>query len=175
MRRLPIGLMLLSAAGMLGAAGLAETKVEVKGVHLCCPACVKGVGNALKGVEGVKGVCDNKAKTVTLTAADEATVQKGIDALAAAGFHGQLDTKAVKYPSDSGATKGKVKSLTLEGIHNCCRSCNNAIKKAVKKVEGVTGDTAKPKSEIFEVTGDYEATELIHALQEAGFHAKVKK
>ena len=104
-----------------GAAGLAETKVEVKGVHLCCPACVKGVGNALKGVDGVKGVCDNKAGTVTLTAADEATVQKGIDALAAAGFHGQLDTnKAVKYPSDSGATKGKVKSLTLEGIHNCC-------------------------------------------------------
>jgi periplasmic mercuric ion binding protein len=175
MRRLPIGLMLLSAAGLLGAAGLAETKVEVKGVHLCCPLCVKGVGAALKDVDGVKGVCDSKAGTVTLTAADEAAAQKGIDALAAAGFHGRLDTEAVKYPSDSGATKGKVKSLTLEGIHNCCRSCNNAIKKAVKKVEGVTGDTAKPKSETFEVTGDYEATELIHALQEAGFHAKVKK
>lgn len=175
MRRLPISLMLLSAAGMLGAVALAETKVEVKGVHLCCPLCVKGVGAALKDVDGVKGVCDSKAGTVTLTAADVATAQKGIDALAAAGFHGRLDTEAVKYPSDSGATKGKVKSLTLEGIHNCCRSCNNAIKKAVKKVEGVTGDTAKPKSETFEVTGDYEATELIQALQEAGFHAKVKK
>jgi periplasmic mercuric ion binding protein len=175
MRRLPIGLMLLSAAGLLGAAALAETKVEVKGVHLCCPLCVKGVGAALKDVDGVKGVCDSKAGTVTLTAADEAAAQKGIDALAAAGFHGRLDTEAVKYPSDSGATKGKVKSLTLEGIHNCCRACNNAIKKAVKKVEGVTGDTAKPKSETFEVTGDYEATELIQALQEAGFHAKVKK
>jgi mercuric ion binding protein len=175
MRRLPISLMLLSAAGLLGAAALAETKVEVKGVHLCCPLCVKGVGAALKDVDGVKGVCDSKAGTVTLTAADEATAQKGIDALATAGFHGRLDTAAVKYPNDSGATKGKVKSLTLEGIHNCCRSCNNAIKKAVKKVEGVTGDTATPKSETFEVTGDYEATELIRALEEAGFHAKVKK
>jgi copper chaperone CopZ len=175
MRRLPIGLMLLSAAGMLGAVALAETKVEIKGVHLCCPLCVKGVGAALKDVDGVKGVCDSKAGTVTLTAADEATAQKGIDALATAGFHGRLDTEAVKYPNDSGATKGKVKSLTLEGIHNCCRSCNNAIKKAVKTVAGVTGDTAKPKSETFEVTGDYEATELIQALQEAGFHAKVKK
>jgi periplasmic mercuric ion binding protein len=175
MKRLPIGLMLLSAACMLGAAGLAETKVEVKGVHLCCPACVKGVAAALKDVDGVKGVCNSKAGTVTLTAADDTTAQKGIDALAAAGYHGQLDTKVVTFPSDSGATKGKVKSLTLDGIHNCCRSCNNAIKKAVKKVEGVTGDTAKPKSETIEVTGDFEATELIHALQEAGFHAKVKK
>jgi periplasmic mercuric ion binding protein len=175
MRRLPIGLMLLSAAGMLGAAGLAETKVEVKGVHLCCPACVKGVGAALKDVDGVKGVCDTKAKTVTLTAADDATIQKGIDALAAAGYHGELDTKSVKFPSDSGATVGKVKSLTLEGVHNCCRACNNAIKKAVAKVPGVTGDTAKAKSETFEVTGDYDATKLIHELHEAGFHAKIKK
>ena len=43
MRRLPIAVVLLSTATMLGAAGLAETKVEVKGVHLCCGACVKGV------------------------------------------------------------------------------------------------------------------------------------
>jgi len=175
MRRLPIGLMLLSAVGLLGAAGLAETQVEVKGVHLCCPACVKGVGTALKDVEGVKGVCNTKAKTVTLTAADDATIQKGIDALAAAGFHGQLDTKAVKFPSDSGATVGKVKSVTLTGLHNCCRQCNAAIKKALKNVNGVTGDTAKPKSEILEVTGDFDATKLIHELHEAGFHVKIKK
>ncbi len=51
MRRLQTGLMLCSVGGLLGAAVLAETKVEVKGVHLCCPACVKGVGAALKGVE----------------------------------------------------------------------------------------------------------------------------
>ena len=73
------------------------------------------------------------------------------------------------------STKGKVTSLTLTGVHNCCGACNKAIKKAVKKVEGVTGDTAKPKSETFEVTGDYEATELVRALHEAGFHVKVKK
>ena len=175
MKRLPIGLMVLTAMGLVGAAGTAETKVEIKGVHLCCPSCVKGVGAALKEVDGVKGACDRKAKTVTLTAADNATAQKGIDALAAAGYHGELDTKAVKFPTDSGATVGKVKSLTVTGIHNCCGSCNNAIKKAVGSVSGVTGDTAKPKTESFEVTGDYDATKLIHALHEAGFHAKVKK
>ncbi len=175
MRRIKTGLVLLSAAGMLGAAALAETKVEVGNVHLCCPGCVKAVGSALKGVDGVTGVCDQKAKTVTITAPDDATAQKGIEALAAAGYHGHLETKAVHFPRDSGATKGKVSSLTVTGIHNCCGACNKAIKTAVKTVPGVTGDTAKPKSDSFEVTGDYEATELIRALHEAGFHVKVKQ
>ena len=175
MRRLPIGVMLLSAAGMLGAAALAETKVEVKDVHLCCGACVKGVGKALKSVDGVKGVCDRDAGTVTITAADDAAAQKAIEALAAAGFHGSLETKAVHFPRDSGVTKGKVTSLTLTGVHNCCRSCCKAIKDAVKDVKGVTGDTAKPKSDTFEVTGDFEASDLVGALHKAGFHVKVKK
>jgi mercuric ion binding protein len=175
MRRIQPGLVLLSAAGMLGAVALAETKVEIADVHLCCPLCVKGVGAALKDVKGVTGVCDQKAKTVTITADDDATAQKGIEALAAAGYHGRLETKAVHFPRDSGATKGKVSSLTLTGIHNCCGACNKAIKAAVKKVTGVTGDTAKPKEDTFEVTGDYEATELIRELHAAGFHVKVKK
>ena len=49
----------------------------------------------------------------------------------------------------------------MTGIHNCRGACCKAIKTAVKEVKGVTGDTAKPKSETFEVTGDYEASELI--------------
>lgn len=175
MRRLPMGLMLLSAVGTLGAAGLAETTVKIENVHLCCGACVKGVGKALKNVEGVKGECNRKDKSVTITAADEAAAQKAVEALAAAGFHGRPDTKAVHFPRDSGATKGKVTSLTVSGIHNCCPACCVAIKTAVKTVPGVTGDTAKPKGESFEVTGDYEATELIRALHQAGFHIKVKK
>ena len=175
MRRIRTGLVILSAAGMLGAVALAETKVEVGNVHLCCPACVKGVSAALKDIEGVKGVCDQKGKTITITAADDAAAQKGIEALSAAGFHGKLETKAVHFPRDSGATKGKVSSLTLTGVHNCCGACNKAIKAAVKKVSGVTGDTAKTKGESFDVTGDFEATDLIRALHEAGFHVKVKK
>ena len=139
------------------------------------PRCVKGVSTALKDVEGVKGVCDQKAKTMTITATDDAAAQKGIEALAAAGYHGKLETKAVHFPRDSGATEGKVSSLTLTGVHNCCGACNKAIKTAVKKVTGVTGDTAKPKAESFDVTGDFEAEDLVRALHEAGFHVKVKK
>ena len=116
------------------------------------------------------------ARSVLLIAVSIVTrAPVSIEALAAAGYHGHLETKAVHFPRDSGATKGKVSSLTVTGIHNCCGACNKAIKAAVAKVPGVTGDTAKQKSDTFEVTGDYEATDLVHALHKAGFHVKVKK
>jgi hypothetical protein len=69
---------------MAGAAA-AETKVEVKNVHLCCNACVKAVGEILKK-EGVQGACDQKKKTVTITAADDKGAQKALDALARRRF-----------------------------------------------------------------------------------------
>ena len=80
----------------LSAAARAETTVELKGTHLCCGACVKAVNDTLKGVDGVTGKCDAKAKTVTITAKDDATAQKAVDALAAAGFHGTTNSETVK-------------------------------------------------------------------------------
>jgi len=158
-----------------GSAARAETKVELKNVHLCCGACVKAVANTLKDIEGVKAACDQKGRTVMLTAKDDATAQKAIDALAAAGFQGESDNKDLKAKDDSGAAAGKVKTLTLTGVHNCCGQCCKAIKATVAKVNGVTGDTAKPKMDTFDVTGDFDAAELVKALNEAGFHVKVKK
>lgn len=163
-----------AAALFLSAGARAETTVELKGTHLCCGACVKAVGDTLKGIEGVTGKCDPKAKTVTITAKDEATAQKAIDALAAAGFHGTIDSDKVKVHEDSGVKAGKVKTLTVTNVHNCCPACTRAIKTSLKKVEGVTGDTVKAKADTFEVTGDFDAAAVIKALNDAGFHAKAK-
>ena len=160
---------------VLAGSARAEVKVELKGVHLCCGNCVKSVGTILKDVDGVKGKCDQKAKTVTITAPDAKTAQKALDALAAGGFHGDTGQKEVSIKDDSGIAKGKVKSLTVTGIHNCCGNCNKAVKEAVKKVDGVKGDTSKAKADTFEVTGDFDAAELVKALNAAGFHVKVKK
>ena len=157
------------------AAARAETKVELKGVHLCCNTCVRSVGEILKKVDGVKGACDREKRTVTITTADDATAQKALDALAAGGFHGDSARKSVAIKDDSGVTQGKVKSLALTGVHNCCGACCKAIKATVAKVNGVTGDTAKPKINSFEVTGDFDAAELVQALNTAGFHVKVAK
>lgn len=153
----------------------ADTKVEVKNVHLCCPMCVSKVAEVLKGVDGVADAkCDQKGKTVTFTAKDDATAKKAVQSLADAGFHGDAG-KDLPIKDDSGAEKGKVKTITLTGIHDCCGMCNASIKAAVKGVNGVTGDTAKAKADSFEVTGEFDAQELIKALNDAGFHVKVKK
>ena len=164
-------------AGILLSAGMAraETKVELKGVHLCCKACTNAVGDILKGVDGVKGACDVKAKTVTITAQDDKAAQKALDALAAGGFHGDTGNADLTIKDDSGAPQGKVKTLTLSGAHNCCGLCCKAIKSTVKKVSGVSDDTAKPKATTFTVSGDFEAAELVKALNAAGFHVKVKE
>jgi copper chaperone CopZ len=166
-----------AVCGLVAWAGSAraETKVELKGVHLCCDACVDAVAKTLKGVEGVKGECDRAAKTVTITAPDDKTAQKALDALAAAGFQGDTGNKDLAIKDDSGAAAGKVKSVTVTGVHNCCKSCCKAIKAAVKTVDGVTADTAQPKMDTFEVMGDFDAAALVKALNDAGFHVKVKK
>ncbi len=153
----------------------ADTKVEVKGTHLCCGQCVKAVGEIIKTVDGATAKCDQKTGTVSITAKDDATAQKALDALAAGGFHGTTDSKTLSIKDDSGASKGKVKTLTLEGVHNCCGACNKAIVAAVGKVAGTTGNTAKAKNDSFDVTGDFDAAELVKALNAAGYHVKVKK
>jgi copper chaperone CopZ len=153
----------------------AETKVELSGVHLCCPACTAAVKSAVHDLDGVKVTCDRKKNAVTIVAPDDAAAQKALDALAEHGFHGDTGNGTLKIKEDSGVTAGKVTSVTLTGIHNCCGSCNKAIKKAIKKVDGVTGDNAKAKTETVTVTGNFDAAELVKALNEAGFHVKVQK
>lgn len=166
-----------SLAVLLACAGRiqAETKVELTNVHLCCRQCVTAVGTILKDIQGVDGKCDQKKRTITIIAPDDKTAQKALDALAKGGFHGKTENKDVAMKDDSGAKKGKVQSVTLTGIHNCCNQCNNAIKGVLQKVDGIQGNTATPKKGSFEVTGDFDAAELVKALNDAGFHVKVKQ
>lgn len=160
---------------LLAGSARAETKVDLKGTHLCCPACVRAVDGILKKIDGVTGKCDSASGTVSITAKDDATAQKALDALAAGGFHGETGSKSLTIKDDSGAKKETVKSLTLTGVHNCCGSCNTSIKNTLKKVKGVTADTAKAKADTFDVSGEFDAEELVKALNAAGFHVKVKK
>jgi copper chaperone CopZ len=177
--RLPLtkGFVLPGVCGLLLMTGtalaLADMTVEVKGVHLCCNACVKGVGAALKGVEGVTPKCDREHGTITLTAKDAAAAQKALDALGAAGYFGDTGDKSLTIKPGT-APKGKVQSVTVTGVHNCCGACNKAIKGAVKAVDGVKGDTAKAKSATFQVNGDFDPEAVIKALNAAGFNATVK-
>lgn len=154
-----------------------RTEVEVKlmGVHLCCQGCTNAADAALMSVEGVHSRCDMENGSVTLTTKDDAAARKALDALAAAGFYGTSDTQNLAMNPVGPLPSGKGTSVKVSGIHNCCGPCCDAIKKAINTVEGVTGDTAKPRATSIEVTGDFNAADLVEALNSAGFSALVKQ
>lgn len=154
----------------------AETKVELKNVHMCCGGCAKEVAKILGQVEGVTGVAvDQKTTTARFTAADAKAAQRALDALASGGFHGDTGgSKEFAFKDDSGVKPGKVKSLTVTGFHNSCGGCVASFRDAIKGVKGVTGDNAKAKVGTAEVTGEFDAAELVEALNKGGFHVKVK-
>jgi len=152
-----------------------EIKVELRGIHLCCQGCVNAANTALMSVEGVHSRCDMENGTVTLTAKDDAAAQKALDALAAAGFYGISDNQSLVMKQVETLPAGKVKSVKVSGIHNCCGPCCDAIKQAINTVRGVTSDTAKPRVTTFAVTGDFYAGDLVRALNRAGFSALVRQ
>src|SRR6185437_1393113 len=152
-----------------------EVKVELTRVPLCCQGCVNAVDAALRNVEGVNSHCDMENGTVTFTAGDAAAAREALDSLAAAGFYGRADNQNLAIKPVGNIPHGKVNSLRVSGIHNCCGPCCDAIKEAIATVDGVTGDTAKPAVTTFEVTGDFHAAALVSALNDAGFSAQVKQ
>jgi len=151
-----------------------KIKVNLTGVHLCCQGCVDAANNALMSVDGVDSSSDMETRTATFTAVDVATAQKALDALGTAGFYGSSDNPQVAMKPVSAIPQGKVHSLEVSGIHNCCGKCYKAIKDAIESVDGVSGTTAKPKVTTFEVTGNFSAVALVKALNAAGFSARVK-
>jgi periplasmic mercuric ion binding protein len=153
----------------------ADTNVKLSKVHLCCASCLKGVEKAVSSVPRATAQSDKDAGTVTITAPDKATVQKAVDAIVAAGYFGTSSDPAIKVTNESGAQKGKVQSLKINGVHLCCGKCVTSVNDALSKVKGVKGTTAAKGAESFEVTGDFKAKPVFAALNKAGFSGKVAK
>jgi mercuric ion binding protein len=164
----------LPAMAMLCSAAWAETKVTVSETHLCCGQCLRAVEATLKDMPGVSHKSSQEAKTIELTAESDAAAQKAIDALAAAGFYGKLNSDKVKYKPVS-AGDAAVEKLEISGVHNCCGACTMAIKKAVSSVSGVTGTNIKNKDTAFAIEGKFKPADVVKALLDAGFYAEVKK
>ena len=148
----------------------AESTVTISKTHLCCNNCVTGANKAVSSVAGAKAKCDKDAQTIEITAPDEATAQKAVDALVAAGYYGKATGATMK--DDSGATAGSVPSTEVSGIHNCCNKCTTTINDTIKKAGG-TGKAAS-KATTFTVTGPLDPVKLVEAFNDAGFSVKVK-
>jgi len=153
----------------------ADVSGKLTDVHLCCQSCVKGVQAAVGKVQGVTVKADKDEGTVTLSGADQASVQKAADALVAAGYYGKISDGSVKLHPETGATGKKVKSLKVEGVHLCCGKCVTSVNEALGSVAGVKGNTATKNAESFEVTGDFRDKEVFDALHKSGLSGHVAK
>ena len=157
----------------LAGSAYAEATVKLTDVHLCCQSCVKGVQKAVAKVPGVKAESDMDDKTISLTAPDNATLQKGVDSLMAAGYYGKSSEADIKVNAETGAKDVKVQKLKIEDTHLCCGSCVKAVNKALADIPGVTGNTATKGATSFEVTGDFNEKAVFDALQKHGLTGKV--
>ena len=152
----------------------ADTTVTLTNVHICCQSCVKGVAKAVANVKGLTAKADQEEGTITLTASDIATVQKGADALTAAGFFGQSSDDAIKVNAATGAKDKTVESMTVENLHLCCGKCVKAVNEILATVPGVTGNTAATGAKTFEVTGKFNDKAVFDAFQKAGLTGQEK-
>ena len=167
-----------SAAIMLAltvSAWAADVSTKISDVHICCDSCVKGAQKAVADIKGLTTVVDKDDETISLSAADKATVQKAADALVAAGFYGKSSDASIKIDASTGAKGQKVQTLKLDGVHLCCGKCVKSVNTALESVAGVKANTATKGAKSFEVTGDFNDKDVLDALQKAGLTGKVAK
>jgi len=151
----------------------ADYTVTLSNVHLCCNSCVQDAEDAVGPVTGASASPDKASHSIKITAPDRATAQKAVDALTAAGYYGQPSDAGIHLAQTS-APNSNVQSLKVSGVHLCCKKCVNAVNQAVTKVKGVTGTTAAKDAESYEILGNFNAKDVINALNAAGFSAKVE-
>jgi periplasmic mercuric ion binding protein len=167
---------LLFAASPLLAAE-AETlpiTVTISEMHLCCKGCTNAVNKAVAKVPGVTCKANQDELTTVLTADNPKDLQKAVDEIAAAGFYGKVGNTDVTFKPIEFKEGENVRKLEVAHIHNCCKMCTDAITEAIEAVPGVKSNTVKNKQVSFVVEGDFSPTEVIAAIQAAGFYPTLK-
>lgn len=147
-------------------------KVEVKGVHVCCPNCVRAVRDALNKVDGIDAAVDRNNKIVTFTTKDDKTTAAALAALADAGFVGSAtdDGKEVKFDLPAPKKGETVDSVTVTNAHVCCPNCKAALTGLFPddKVEFPDKGTVKVSGK------DLDKWAVLDVLRKAGFNGAVK-
>lgn len=153
----------------------ADATDTLSDVHICCGSCVKVINKVAATVPNLTATADEDAGTIVLTAPDTDTIQKGADALVAAGFFGKSSDPAIKINADTGAKNQMVQSITIKNLHLCCGKCVKAVNEILSGVPGVTGNTAAKGAKTFEVTGNFNDKDVFDAFQKAGLTGQEKQ
>jgi copper chaperone CopZ len=150
--------------------------VTVSDLPICCGASVQAIQQAAS-IAGVQAQVDQDQQAVVLTAEGYDDVERALESLARAGFYGQIedDTQAgkVQFPPIR-TPEGNVPQLVIRHVYNGCRCCSDAIIAALESVDGVSSYTVQPKVESFVVKGNFNAGEVVAALQDAGFYPTIE-
>lgn len=175
MRRIVALFAPLAVLALTAAYAGAET-VVIKGPHICCGQCVKVAEALLAKVDGVSDAkADQKAKTITFTAKDEAAAKAGIAAVLKGGFAGTVtcDGKAheVKYTPGS---KDKVAKVVVKDVHVCCGQCVTGVKGIFKDAKVTIEGKGAQRTVIVEGE-NLTAGEVLQALRKGGFNGKAEK
>ena len=172
----------LTIAGLVLAMGFSAAEagtVTVKGAHICCGSCVNGAKKALKDVDGVSSAAaERSGGTISFEAKDSKAAEAGIKALAKAGYFGKAahGDKTLKFPKSGAKKDAKADTVTLTGVHLCCRACVNAAAKAAEDVKGVTKVDVDKTEKTVKLTGkDIDVNKAVAALNGTGFFAKIEK
>ncbi|MBL9114565.1 MAG: cation transporter [Verrucomicrobiaceae bacterium] len=64
-------------------------------------------------------------------------------------------------------------SITIDGVHNCCKSCENGIKKAVESVRGAKLASSTKTSATVEVKSKSDTKKVLEALMDGGYYGTV--
>jgi periplasmic mercuric ion binding protein len=145
-------------------AARAESSVTLTGVHNCCKSCTTGIAKAVGTVKGASATCDKG--TVTVTAKTATDAKKAVAALLDAGYYGE-GAKAQT------ASDGKVKSVTVTGVHLCCGKCVTAFNEAATAGGATKTDAVKGAASVT-IEGDVSPSQILTALNKGGFNGKVK-
>ncbi|MDA1017216.1 MAG: hypothetical protein O3A00_22510 [Planctomycetota bacterium] len=173
-------IMILALFGLSVFAQAAQAdKVTVRGVHLCCGACVAGATKALDGIKGISDIaCDANSKTVNFVAADDDAAKAGLAGLAKDGFfgaaaHGKNEIKFPIVPIKKGSKSDKVK---FYGLHLCCGACVTGAQKSVQSLDNIMSIDIDRKEGTLTLSGkDIIVADALTALNKGGFYGSLKK
>jgi copper chaperone CopZ len=177
MNKRTLSLLLLSLAPLGVSLHAAESTqpvtVVLRNVHMCCGSCVKDADVAVATVPGAEALSDMYSKSVIITAPDHATAQKAVDALIDAGYNGVPTDASYTVKAPAAIKEQQVTSMTVTGVHLCCKKCVTGATNALATVKGVKANTAAEDAASFDVTGDFNPNEVLAALKKAGFSGYV--
>ena len=159
----------------LGAGQVCAEKVELKGPHICCGQCVKIAQGLLSKVDGVsEAKADQKSKTVTFTAKDEAAVKAGIQALLDGGFFGEATCEGKALKLSVAAGEGKADVVEVNKVHVCCGQCQKAINKLFSDAK--VSFEGKGAQRTVRIEGsNLDRAVVMEALRKAGFNGTPAK